>query len=232
MRSRASLERFWSASDVQPENRTSRFVLNSKMSDKTRLARYFYLRFFLTDAKCLKTFGRSCRDALSLAKTVNFDWWELGKVQTFGAFLHSASGSDRKSVSWWNVLELNPSTSAWRGDEKRGACQVILEASCLDMVRLSRQEKEGVTLSKTLAPAEEELRAFTVRFCPLWTCDCIFFFQRQTAYLGCRNAVGEMYRIFMPWLYYWHIVIVSFSTINVFVCASEGVSDFYYIIHS
>lgn len=111
------------------------------MSDKTRLARYFYLSFLWTAAKRLETFGHACRDALSLAKTVNLDWWELWKVQIFAAFLHSVNGSDRKSATWWNVLELKSSTSAWRGDGKWGACQDILEASCLDTMRLSGQEK-------------------------------------------------------------------------------------------
>ncbi|KAI2648910.1 Tumor necrosis factor ligand superfamily member 10 [Labeo rohita] len=60
-----------------------------------------------------------------------------------------------------SLRKLKPTTSAWRGDGKRGACQDVLEASCLDTTRLSGQEKrEGVSLSKTLTPAEE-LQAFS-----------------------------------------------------------------------
>ncbi|KAL1248521.1 hypothetical protein QQF64_021839 [Cirrhinus molitorella] len=36
-------------------------------------------------------------------------------------------------------------------------------------------KREGVTLSKTLTPAEE-LQAFPVFFCPFCTCDCIAVF--------------------------------------------------------
>jgi len=70
------------------------------------------------------------------------------------------------------VLELYPSTPAWRGDGKRGACQVVLEASRLD----GQEKKEGATLSVLFAPAEE-LQAYTVCFRPPWTCDCIAFFK-------------------------------------------------------
>lgn len=159
------------------------------MSDKTRLALYFYLSFLWTAAKRLKTFGRARRDAPSLAKTVNLDWWELGKVQIFGAFLHSASGSDRKSAPWWNVLELKSSTSAWRGDGKRGLARIFWKRVVWTRCVCLGRKKEGVTLSKTFTPVEE-LQAFPMCFCPLWTCDCIAFFSifKDKLHIGMKKC--------------------------------------------
>lgn len=85
------------------------------------------------------------------------------------------------------------------------------------------RKKEGVTLSKTLAPAEE-LQAFSVRFCPLWTCDCIGFFKdklhiwdvemqsERCTESSCLDCIIDIL-----WL--------SVSAL-LFVCASEGESDF------
>lgn len=88
------------------------------------------------------------------------------------------------------------------------------------------RKKEGVTLSKTFTPVEE-LQAFPVCFCPLWTCDCISFltfFLKTNCISGCRNAVGETSKSCLDCII---DMIVSLSTIIVCI-----VSHFYIIIHS
>lgn len=154
MRSQASSERFWSASDAQLENRAPHGLFWAlRWATRLGLLGISTWTFFERLPSTLKHLDVPA-EMNRLAKTVNLDWRELGNVRIFGAFLHSDSGSNRKSAPWWNVLKLKSSTSAWRGDGKWGACQDILEASCLDTMRLSRQEK-GRCDFKTFTPVEE-----------------------------------------------------------------------------
>lgn len=117
------------------------------MSDKTRLARYFYLNFLWTAAKRLKTFGRACRDDPSLAKTVLTLIDESSEMCEHLALFYIRSADPIVNrLLGETCWSLNPARLPGGATESEGLAKTFWKRVVWTRCVCTGRKKEGVTL--------------------------------------------------------------------------------------